>query len=45
MRALDRRHAPDALVEALERLPRKDRYHSVQELAQALTRVRETERA
>ncbi|MDT6984111.1 DUF2795 domain-containing protein [Streptomyces lusitanus] len=45
MRALDRRHAPDALVEALERLPRKDRYHSVQELAEALTRVRETERA
>ncbi|CAM5687504.1 MULTISPECIES: DUF2795 domain-containing protein [Streptomyces] len=45
MRALDRRHAPDALVEALERLPRKDRYHSIQELAQALTRVPETERA
>ncbi|MET8892947.1 DUF2795 domain-containing protein [Streptomyces albogriseolus] len=45
MRALDRRHAPDALVEALERLPRKDRYHSLQELAQALTRVRETETA
>src|SRR5690606_34075294 len=25
MRALDRRHAPDALIEALERLPRKAR--------------------
>ncbi|MFE2387497.1 DUF2795 domain-containing protein [Streptomyces althioticus] len=45
MRALDRRHAPDALVEAMERLPRKDRYHSLQELARALTGVRETETA
>ncbi|MFI8205123.1 DUF2795 domain-containing protein [Streptomyces sp. NPDC085937] len=45
MRALDRRHAPDALVEALERLPRKDRYTGVQELAEALIRSRETETA
>ncbi|MFJ8184899.1 DUF2795 domain-containing protein [Streptomyces sp. NPDC096105] len=45
MRALDRRYAPDALVEALERLSRKDRYDNVQELAEALTRVRETETA
>ncbi len=43
MRALDRRHAPDTLIEALERLPRQDRYGSVQELAEALTRSRETE--
>ncbi|MEQ8148188.1 DUF2795 domain-containing protein [Streptomyces sp. OP7] len=45
MRALDRRHAPDALVEAMERLPRKDRYTGVQELAEALIRSRRTETA
>ncbi|MER7486951.1 DUF2795 domain-containing protein [Streptomyces sp. NPDC126497] len=45
MRALDRRHAPDTLIEALERLPQKARYGSVQELAEALTRSRETETA
>ncbi|WP_432056355.1 DUF2795 domain-containing protein [Streptomyces sp. bgisy022] len=45
MRALTRRHAPDALVEALERLPRQARYANVQELAEALTRSRETENA
>ncbi|MFC8425573.1 DUF2795 domain-containing protein [Streptomyces sp. NPDC057236] len=45
MRALDRRYAPDALIEALERLPRQARYNSVQELAEALTRSRETETA
>ncbi|CAL9388902.1 DUF2795 domain-containing protein [Streptomyces pilosus] len=45
MRALDRRHAPDTLIEALERLPQRDRYESVQELAVALTRSRETESA
>ncbi|WP_406724378.1 DUF2795 domain-containing protein [Streptomyces sp. GD-15H] len=38
MRTLDRRHAPDTLVEALGRLPRQARYGSVQELAEALTR-------
>lgn len=45
MRTLDRQHAPDALVEALERLPRRARYGNVQELAEALTRSRETENA
>ncbi|MBT3154173.1 DUF2795 domain-containing protein [Streptomyces sp. CHD11] len=45
MRALDRRHAPDALIEALERLPRQARYGNVQELAEALTGTRETETA
>ncbi|MFD7703083.1 DUF2795 domain-containing protein [Streptomyces caelestis] len=45
MRALDRRYAPDALIEALERLPHKDRYGSVQELAEALIRSRQTETA
>lgn len=42
-RVLSRRHAPDTLVEALERLPRRARYGSVQELAEALTRSREKE--
>ncbi|PAZ17732.1 hypothetical protein CLM62_00755 [Streptomyces sp. SA15] len=37
-RALRRKNAPDALVEALERLPRKERYANVQELARAVTR-------
>ncbi|NJP49864.1 DUF2795 domain-containing protein [Streptomyces sp. SBST2-5] len=45
VRALDRRYAPDALVEALERLPRHARYANLQELALALTRTRETETA
>ena len=36
---LRRKNAPDALVEALERLPRRDRYANVQELAKALTRT------
>ncbi|MEZ3178786.1 DUF2795 domain-containing protein [Streptomyces pimonensis] len=45
MRTLDRRYAPDALIEALGRLPHKDRYGSVQELAEALTRSRQTETA
>jgi len=35
---LRRKNAPDVLVEALERLPRKDRYENVQELAKALIR-------
>lgn len=37
-RVLRRKNAPDALVEALERLPRKERYANVQELARAVTR-------
>ncbi|GAA1427058.1 hypothetical protein GCM10009601_37520 [Streptomyces thermospinosisporus] len=45
VRALDRRYAPDALIEALERLPRQARYPNLQELAEALTRARETETA
>ncbi len=32
------RHAPDGLVEPLERLPRKARYSTARELAQALVR-------
>jgi len=36
VRALRRAYAPDALVEPVERLPRKARYATVQELAQAL---------
>ncbi|MFJ5773025.1 DUF2795 domain-containing protein [Streptomyces sp. NPDC093094] len=31
------RHAPDALIEPLHRLPRSARYRNVQELAEALT--------
>jgi hypothetical protein len=38
VRLLRRKNAPDALVEALERLPRTARYTSVQELARELTR-------
>ncbi|EGX54516.1 hypothetical protein SZN_37571 [Streptomyces zinciresistens K42] len=34
---LRRGHAPDALVEPLERLPRATRYANVQELAEAVT--------
>ncbi|MEU3250729.1 DUF2795 domain-containing protein [Streptomyces sp. NPDC006997] len=37
MGVLRRGHAPDALIEPLERLPRKARYGNVQELAEALT--------
>jgi hypothetical protein len=37
MRALRRKNAPDALVEALEQLPRKARNAKVQELAKELT--------
>ncbi|MCW5251902.1 MULTISPECIES: DUF2795 domain-containing protein [unclassified Streptomyces] len=36
-RALRLGHAPDVLVEGMERLPRKARYGNVQELAVALT--------
>ncbi|MFD3836505.1 DUF2795 domain-containing protein [Streptomyces sp. NPDC058642] len=35
---LRRAYAPDALVDAVERLPHKEHYATVQELAQALTR-------
>ncbi|MEU0676536.1 DUF2795 domain-containing protein [Streptomyces sp. NPDC006172] len=35
-RALRRKHAPDGLVEAVGRLPRKERYATVQELAETL---------
>lgn len=37
--ALRDRHAPDALVEPLERLPRSARYGSAQELAEAVVRT------
>lgn len=36
-RALRRGHAHDALVEQVERLPRNERYGTVQQLAEALT--------
>jgi hypothetical protein len=36
--ALRRAYAPDTLVEAVERLPHKEHYATVQELAEALTR-------
>jgi hypothetical protein len=36
--ALRRAYAPDALVEAVERLPHKEHFGTVQELAEALTR-------
>jgi hypothetical protein len=36
MDALRRRHAPDALVEPLKRLPRSARYATAQELAEAV---------
>ncbi|MFF4250393.1 DUF2795 domain-containing protein [Streptomyces sp. NPDC001663] len=35
-RALRRAYAPDALLEPVEHLPRTARYHTVQELAEAL---------
>ncbi|MEU7657683.1 DUF2795 domain-containing protein [Streptomyces lincolnensis] len=38
VRVLRQKNAPDALVDALETLPRKERYTNVQELARALTR-------
>ncbi|MFB6849270.1 DUF2795 domain-containing protein [Streptomyces sp. NPDC056373] len=41
-RELRGHQAPDVLVEALEGLPRQERYGSVQELAQALVRASET---
>lgn len=41
-RELRGHQAPDVLVEALEGLPRQERYGNVQELAQALVRARET---
>lgn len=34
---LRRKNAPDALVEALQGLPRKERYDNVQQLAEAVT--------
>ncbi|KAB1149814.1 DUF2795 domain-containing protein [Streptomyces luteolifulvus] len=37
-RALRRKHAPDALADAVERLPRRERFATVQELAETLTR-------
>lgn len=40
VRALRREYAPDALVEALEELPRKAHYANVQELAEAVVRRR-----
>lgn len=38
-RTLRRKHAPDPLAEAVEGLPRKENYATVQELARALTRT------
>lgn len=35
---LRRKNAPDTLAEAVERLPRKESYATVQELARTLTR-------
>ncbi|SPF00080.1 DUF2795 domain-containing protein [Streptomyces sp. MA5143a] len=35
------KHAPDSLVEPLERLPKKDRYDSVHQLAQAVAGTRD----
>ncbi|GAB2714080.1 DUF2795 domain-containing protein [Streptomyces bullii] len=40
-RALRLHQAPEALVEAVERLPHQARYATVQEVAEALTRSRE----
>lgn len=40
VRVLRRHYAPDALVDALEELPRKAHYATVQELAEALVRRR-----
>ncbi|MCK8437570.1 DUF2795 domain-containing protein [Streptomyces sp. D2-8] len=42
VRELRGHQAPDALVEALEGRPRQERYGTVQELAETLTRARET---
>jgi hypothetical protein len=39
MGVLRRKNAPDGFVEALGRLPRRERYSNVQELAKALTRT------
>ncbi|MFF6779621.1 DUF2795 domain-containing protein [Streptomyces sp. NPDC012510] len=41
IRVLRDRHAPDALVEPLERLPRKARYDSVHRLAEAAVQARD----
>lgn len=41
IRVLRDRHAPDGLVEPLERLPRRERYDSVHQLAQAVVRAQE----
>ncbi|MEG8278197.1 DUF2795 domain-containing protein [Streptomyces sp. AHA2] len=42
VRALRAGRAPDSLVEAVEGLPRQERYGTVQELARAVVRIRET---
>ncbi|MFK4146559.1 DUF2795 domain-containing protein [Streptomyces sp. NPDC004065] len=39
MNVLRRKNAPDALIDALDALPRKARYTNVQELAKELTRT------
>lgn len=44
MDVLRRRHAPDALVEPLKRLPRSARYASAQQLAEAVVGTRGTAR-
>ncbi|GGZ69170.1 DUF2795 domain-containing protein [Streptomyces bluensis] len=41
MGILREKHAPDVLVEALERLPRNARYGTAHELAEAVVRVEE----
>ncbi|MPY48326.1 DUF2795 domain-containing protein [Streptomyces acidicola] len=41
MGILRNRHAPDTLVESLERLPRNARYGTAHELAEAVVRVEE----
>ncbi|MFC8435440.1 DUF2795 domain-containing protein [Streptomyces sp. NPDC057253] len=42
VRVLRQKNAPDALVEAVEGLPRKEQYANVQELAQALIQAEGT---
>ena len=39
IRLLRSRHAPDGLVDPLERLPRKAVYHTAHELAEAVVRA------
>jgi hypothetical protein len=41
IRVLRDKHAPDNLVEPLERLPKKDRYDSVHQLAEAVVGARD----